>query len=81
MKKLTTQLQKPTRPQGPRIGPRNNEHHWSDWQKRHRAPRPIDLLRKIHEQRVKAQREEAEQAKKEAENLRDDALSIDKFDI
>lgn len=39
----------PKRPQGPRIGPANNANHWKDWQKRHRAPRPIDLLRKIHD--------------------------------
>jgi hypothetical protein len=45
----------------PKIGPANNAHHWADWQKRHRAPRPRDLLRKMHEERVKSSQVRAEE--------------------
>lgn len=41
----------------PRIGPANNAHHWKDWQKRHHAPRPIDLLRAIQARQAQVQQD------------------------
>jgi hypothetical protein len=76
--------QPPKRPQGPRIGPANNAHHWKDWQTRHRAPRPIDLLRKIHNERARELSKERQKAydEKQPKSLTpEQAKEVDDFGV
>lgn len=54
MKKTQTKVAPKT---AAKVAPANNANHWKDWQKRHRAPRPIDLLRMMHNARAEQLRQ------------------------
>jgi len=62
---------RPVKTNIPKVGPANNAHHWKDWQARHRMPRPIDLLVKIHGERMK-KIEEAKNREKELQEINDE---------
>jgi hypothetical protein len=52
--------------------PSPQDEHWANWQKRHRAPRAIDVL-------LKTRREEA--ARKKAETTVDETFDVEDEDV